>query len=185
MAKEKNNIFLRGLSGMLGNQFVIKRCKDGSTIITVKPTFSTNREFTDSQKKHQQVFKEATAYAKSAKTAEVYLAKAEGTAKNAYNVAIADWFHKPEILKIDTNEWHGQAGQPILIEAQDDVQVKQVSVAICDEEGMVLEQGNAVSQNDLWWVYKTATTIPDGVSPQIKVIARDLPGNSTEKVYQI
>ena len=72
-----------------------------------------------------------------------------------YNVAVADWFHEPEIKDIDLSGWNGQAGQTIRIEAVDDVQVKQVTVVITDETGTVLEQGAAVQADSLWWTYTT------------------------------
>jgi hypothetical protein len=49
MARVHNNIFVRGLSGAVGDQFVIRRTRSGKTIIANKPTFDENREFTESQ----------------------------------------------------------------------------------------------------------------------------------------
>ena len=152
------------------------------TIIDVKPTFDPNREFNASQKQHQEAFKQAAAYAKSARNEEVYVEKADGTPKSSYNVAVADWFHEPEILEIDINGWNGQAGQPIRIKAQDDIQVIKVSVVISDEQGTVLEQGNAAPENGLWWTYMT-TASASGNS-HIQATAQDLPGNITEMAYQ-
>jgi hypothetical protein len=40
MAKVRNNIFVRGLSGSVGDQFVVKQDKNGRTIISNVPTFS-------------------------------------------------------------------------------------------------------------------------------------------------
>jgi hypothetical protein len=101
MAKVRNNVVVRGLSGSFGDQMVIKIDKAGRTIVANKPEFDPNRQFTDQQINQQDAFHEAVNYAKSAKGQAEYIAKAEGTPKSAYNVAMADWFHAPEIKDID------------------------------------------------------------------------------------
>jgi hypothetical protein len=174
MAKVRNNIVVQGLSGSLGDQLVIKQDKAGRTIVSVKPTFDEHRTFSDSQKAQQTKFQEAAAYAKAAKTEAVYAQEAAGTPKSAYNVAMADWFHPPEIVEVNLEGWTGQAGQPIRIRALDDVQVKQVTVVITDEDDAVLEQGAATVEGT-WWVY-TTTAAATG-HPKVLVSAQDLPGH--------
>lgn len=175
MAKVRNNIVMKGLSGSLGDQLVVKQDKGGRTIVAVKPEFDENHVFTEAQKEVQENFREATAYAKAAKTNEAYTDKAEGTARSSYNVAVADWFHAPEILEIDVSAWSGAAGQVIRVKAMDDVQVTQVNVVITDNAGTVLEQGQAVLSDGLWWNYTTTETAPE--NPRIVATARDLPGH--------
>jgi len=165
----------RGLSGAVGEQFVIRKDKAGRTIVGNIPTFDENRQFSEAQQAQQEAFREASAYAQSAKDQEVYVKKAEGTPMHPRNVAMADWFHAPEIKDIDLSGWTGQAGQTICIEAIDDVQVKQVTVVITDETGAVLEQGAAVSGNDGWWNY-TTTKAASG-TPKVIASALDLPGH--------
>jgi hypothetical protein len=175
MAKVRNNMLVRGLSGAVGEQFVIRKDKAGRTIVGNMPEFDENREFSEAQVAHQEDFKEAAAYGKGAKGQDVYVAKAEGTPMTPYNVAVADWFHEPEIKDIDLSGWNGQAGQTIRIEAVDDVQVKQVTVVITDETGTVLEQGAAVQADSLWWTY-TTTKAASG-TPKVIASAQDLPGH--------
>ena len=176
MAKIRNNIFVRGLTGEVGDQFVIRKDKAGRTIISNKPEYDKNRQFSDAQVEHQNAFREASAYAQTAKNQEVYMTKAEGTPMTPRNVAMADWLHPPEIKEIDVSGWNGQAGQVIRIEAVDDVQVKQVTVVITDEAGTVLEQGAAVAAGDgLWWNY--TTTKVASVTPKVIASAQDLPGH--------
>ncbi len=175
MAKVRNNIVIKGLSGSLGDQLVIKQDKGGRTIVAVKPEFDENHVFTEAQKEVQENFREATAYAKAAKTNEVYTSKAEGTARSSYNVAVADWFHAPEILELDASAWNGSAGQIIRVKVMDDVQVTQVNVVITDSVGAVSEQGQAVLSDGLWWNYTTMTSAPE--NPRIVATARDLPGH--------
>ena len=183
MAKVRNNVVMRGLSGSFGDQMVIKIDKAGRTIVSNKPEFDPNRQFTESQLTHQEDFREASAYAKNAKGQEEYLAKAEGTPKSTYNVAMADWFHAPEIKDIDISAWHGQTGQMIRIEAMDDVKVTQVTVVITDAEGAVIEQGQAEPATGLWWEYVTSAAATG--NPSVLVSVQDLPGHIAQMTKQM
>jgi hypothetical protein len=101
---------------------------------------------------------------------------------NAYNVAMADWFHAPEILEIDLEGWSGEAGQVLRIRAQDDVQVQHVAVAITDEADTLLEQGSAVDVGALWWEYTTTGTASG--NPKAVVTALDIRGHMTQMTEQ-
>src|SRR5689334_8914283 len=176
MAKVRQNIVVQGLSGSLGGQLTIRQDKAGRTIVGAKPSFNPKRPFSDSQKQHQDAFREAAAYAQSAKDQPVYMEKAAGTPLNAFNVAMADWFRPPQILELDLDGWSGQPGQHIRIRATDDVQVAQVTVAISDESGNPLERGAAIRADGQWWDY--TTTAAGGT--QVTAAAADLPGHVTE-----
>ena len=183
MAKVERNIVINGLRGRLGEQLVIKRDRAGHTIVSLKPTFREDREFSEMQKAQQGAFKEAVVYAKTAaKTVPIYAEKAEGTNRAAYNIAIADWLHPPEIGEIDLSGWTGQAGEPIRIKALDDVKVMEVMVLIVDEADGLIEQGEAEQTDGLWWTYTTR----QAASGQAKVIviARDLPGNIGQGIQE-
>src|SRR5689334_22004183 len=132
MAQVHNNIFVRGLSGAVGDQFVIRRTRSGKTIVANKPRFDPDREFSPAQTSHQQKFREASAYARSSKRLPVYVERARALNSTSYNMAISDWFGKPEILGIEASGWTGGIGQEIRIRAQDNVGVVSVSVAIED-----------------------------------------------------
>lgn len=111
MAKVRNNIIIQGLSGSLGDQLVIKQDKAGRTIVGVAPAFDPNRTFTEAQAEQHEKFRNASIYAKGAKNDEVYVDKAEGTPLNPYNVAMADWFHAPEIKGIDVSHGTDKLGR--------------------------------------------------------------------------
>jgi len=165
MAKVKNNMMMKGISGTLGKQFVIRTMKDGSTVISAMPDFS-NRKFSKGQLNQQSRLKEAAAYARpAAKTNPIYAKLAEGTTKNAYNIALSDWFNPPVIHQITR-----QSGR-ILIEASDKVLVSKVFVMILDSEEKVVEQGEAVFVKDIKWEYMPAT------EGRVSVEAWDLAGN--------
>ena len=180
MAKVRNNIVIRGLSGSLGDQLVIKQDRTGRTIVSVKPVFDEDRTFSESQIAQQEAFREATAYAKSKKDEAVYQAKVAAGAYSTYNVAVADWFHPPEIIEVDLSAWNGGVGEVIRIKAVDDVQVTRVTVVITDEADAVIEQGEAEQAEGLWWDY--TTTAEASGNPKVLVSARDLPGHIAEAV---
>lgn len=185
MAKVRRNTLINGLNGIIAEHWLLKRDKAGRTILARKPVFAEDREFSEAQKKQIGKFREATIYAKSAVIKEaIYTEMAAGTARTAYNVAIADWFHPPEIEMIDLSGWAGRQGDSIHIRALDNVMVKRVAVIITGDEGRMIEQGEAVQEvDDSWWVYKTRQAAPAQAS--VTAMAEDLPGNITQEVAQM
>jgi hypothetical protein len=169
MAEVVDNLLFRGTSGLIGGQFVLRRLMDGRTVICKKPNFST-RKMSKEQKSHQQRFKEAAAYAKyMAKREPIYAEMAAGTMKNAYNVALGDWFNPPVIHKVE------RQGELIRIEASDDVRVVSVKVKIMNAEGAVLEQGEAQQVEKRWWSYAPQGPLEGGAT--VAVEASDLARN--------
>jgi hypothetical protein len=171
MAKVKRNIMMSGLSGSLGPDHYARVTKDGRTIISKKPDFD-NRQFSEAQLKVQRGMKQAAAYAKVAsKENPIYAQKAAGTARNAYNLALGDWFNAPVIHRI---VW--EQGQ-VRVGAHDDLLVTGVTVTILDETGQPLERGEAELTLGVWWDYHAVN------SGCIRVEARDLAGNVTRQEY--
>ena len=181
MAKVFDNIVLSGLTGSLGGKLVLRRGRGGQTIVSKKPVFAADREFSDAQKAHQQAFREATAYAKANKNENIYLERAGQTGQVPYNLAVRDWFHKPQITALDVTGWNGGAGQAIRIQAVDDVRISRVSVVITDGNGTVLEQGHAHPGDASWWTYMT--TKPAGGNRRLEVTALDFPGNIAKTAW--
>jgi len=179
MAKVHHNIFVRGLRGSTGDQFVICRTCSGKTIVANKPRFDDNREFTQKQKTHQDAFREATTYANFAKDQPVYLEMATGTGSTAYNVAISDWFGVPRVLEINVDHWTGEIRQTICVKARGNVMVARVTIVIRDADGNVLEAGEAVRSKagSAWWNYTTQSLIKMTPFPTVEATAQDLPGN--------
>ena len=178
MAKVRSNILVQGLSGKLGDQVVFRHLRDGRTVVCAPPDFS-NRKLSRDQKAHHSKFKEGAAYAReAAKTNPIYAELAAGTIKNAYNIALSDWFHAPKIHHVEVKDG------VIRIQASDNVRVASVKVAILDEKAVVLEQGETMPVDDLWWSY-TPHMLLEG-SLKVVVEARDLAGNMTreEKVME-
>ena len=171
MAKARMNPIFSGLSGSLGKDLYVRQTRDGRTIISAKPDFS-NRQFSDGQFDHQSRMKQAASYAKVAsKENPIYAEIAAGKAKNAYNVAVGDWFNPPLIRRIESS--HGN----IRVSAHDDVMVTRVTVSILDDEGNSMERGDAELQLGIWWVYDAAN------QGRIHVEAWDMAGNVTRQEF--
>jgi hypothetical protein len=172
MAKVRANVLVRGLSGAVGGQVVLRHMRDGSTVVADMPDFS-NRKFSQKQKDHQSRFQRAAAYAKdAAQRYPIYAELAAGTLKNAYNVALSDWVHPPVIHKIERSEGY------IRILASDNVMVTKVQVTILDQEGNVVEKGEGVrGEGDLWEYASCA-------QGQVMAEAWDLAGNRVHLVIE-
>jgi hypothetical protein len=177
MAKVGKNIVIQGISGSLGDQLVIQGGKGGQTIIRTKPTPSS-KEPTPAQQATRERFQEATAYGKAAKDTPAYVEKAAGTPQTTYNVAVADWFHAPEVDEIDLSAWTGGVGETLRARARDDVQVEGVHFLIATEDGTLVEAGAGTPEGaGLWWRYETTVDHPGGPA-KVVVTARDLPGHA-------
>jgi hypothetical protein len=178
MAKVRDNVITEGLSGKLGKRLVFRRGKGGSTIVALRGTPPENPEYSDAQVAQQEAFKDASKYAQEAQTQSLYKTLARGTESSAYNLAVADWFGKPEVLSIDASAWTGQAGQTIRMEATDDTKVTNVHVVI-HNNGTVLEEGDAepVGKNVLLWSYVTTTNVTPAQGLLLDANAYDMAGN--------
>ncbi len=157
MAKVRKNIFIRGLDGDLGGQFLVRTGKiSGRTSVFAKIDCDHTRVDSPAQEAQKQDFREASVYAESNQDNPVYIAKAGGKQdkeRQPKNVAMADWFQPPQILEIDLRGWRGCPGDVIRVLAVDDVQVAGVKVEITDEAGALLETGPAVLAVTQRWEY--------------------------------
>ena len=181
MARARKNPVLDGVSGVIGGTLVVKTIKGGRLVLAAKPTFGDDRVFSDKQKAHQARFQAGTVYAKqAAKTEPIYAQLAEGTARTAYNVALADFMRPPQIFEIDLSACAGRAGTVIRAQVWDNVCVKRVQVVIVNAAEQVIEQGDAVQGEGLWWSY-TATVDAPNEKITVSVHAWDLPGNEVVK----
>jgi hypothetical protein len=185
MAKQSRNIVTQGTSGKLGN--LVFRQVDGETVISVAPR--KRKVTTEPQKEQMSKFQRATLYAKMVladpETAAEY-GKAAKKGLNAYNVAVADFFHAPDIHNIDVSGYHGQPGDSIVILAHDDFKVKEVSVSITKADGTLVEEGYATPDPTGYkWTYTASETNNDMDDNRIEVVASDMPGNVTRDGVEI
>lgn len=143
MAKVIDNLITEGLSGKLGKRLVIRHMRDGRTVFATRPDY-TGHVWTPDQTTHHRRFQQASAYARHAsKTNPLYKQLSAGTKRNAYNLALADWFKPPVIHQIIQ-----QAGC-IRVNVTDNVRVTDVRVRISDDHGNILEQPGDVSVSKL------------------------------------
>ena len=180
MAKIQSNLVIHGLSGMLGRQVVVRRLKNGQYVLSAAPTRRSQAR-SDAQKAHQEKFLQAILYAKGAQGTPEYQDVAKARDLSAYNIAIADFLHPPEIQKLDLSQYHGKADDKITITAVDNIKVKTVGVMIVNDDGTLVEKGAAVvaDQNSNQWLY-TTTCAAGSASVKIVVDVVDLAGQVAE-----
>jgi hypothetical protein len=181
MAKVRSNILLKGVTGMIGGQLVIRRQADGTTIVSAPPVQPEHREPTPAQEKIQEHFRQGALYAKGAKDNPAYAPIAKDKHLSTYAVAMADFLHPPEIHDIDVSGYTGSTAQAIIIRATDDVKVTTVGVLIATDAGVVVEKGKAVqsTHDPHVWTYTTSAAAPSA-SVKIVVDAADLAGQISE-----
>ena len=178
MAISKNNIATLGLMGRIGS-FVFRQWY-GKTVVAKKqsPYYSSS----PAQSSHRQLFKRASLYAKNVmlhpELLQFYQSRIRG-GQRAYNLALADYFHPPQIIQVDTSAFNGSAGSTITTKVTDNGKVVSVMVRIEKADGNLLEEGNAIQQEDgLHWKFSVSNHhIQQGTI--IKVIAIDLAGRSS------
>lgn len=182
MAKAAKNIVLVGISGTIGGQLTARQWR-GQTILAQPPGARTKAP-TEAQRAHQQKFQQATVYGKAAlkdPAVKAEYAEKGGNLRSAYNVAVADFLHAPDVDEIDVSNYLGAVNDPIRVRVTDDFKVVQVQVTIHNADGSTVEKGNAVQQaNEIDWVY-TATVANESLEgDKIVIRASDRPGNITE-----
>lgn len=181
MAKS-DNLLLKASSGSIGKIMTITKKKSGAMQIG-KHRGSSSVPPTDKQLEIQSKFKEAIIYGKAVMAdpalKALYAAAVKGD-QTAYNLAVRDAFKAPEITLIRTDLYSGLIGSTILVRAVDDFKVTSVRVAIYSNAGDLIEQGDAVlQQNGLDWLYMV-TVVNNAVQGcRVRGVAKDTPGNET------
>ena len=170
---------IQGFRGKIGNM-VFRQLPDGTTVVTEAQPKKTSRQKKRAklkrsarQQEHNSRFQDAIAYGRwAAKTQPIYAELAAAAPmKTAYNFAVSDWWHAPEIHRIERGDVQ------ILVEASDNVLVTKVRVTVLDGEDRVLEQREAIRMDDNWWSCSCAAE-----GNRIIVEAWDLPGHVTKFV---
>jgi hypothetical protein len=165
MAKVNLSKYIKSLRGKVGD-FVFRHMPDGSTVVSIIP--KKKRKSSKAQKAYRHgTFTDRTQWAKMAQHEYPIYAQlaAERPMITAYNLAIKDIAHPPVIHRILRKEGR------ILVNASDEIMVAGVKVTVHDEQGKLLEVGDAVQQGKDWWEY-----IPK-VEGRISASAWDIPGN--------
>jgi len=185
MTKVKENDVTTGLSGKFGRQLIFRNTK-GQTIVARQSTKNRKRKQTQAQKDHIKRFREAVVYAKAALADEVKKAAYTEKASNkdytvsAYNIAVADYLHSPEINEIKAGEYTGQAGEKIFVSAIDNFKIVDVKVEIRQSDDTLVEKGIAdLAPTGVEWIYTTQSVNASLAGSKIIASVTDTPGNVT------
>jgi len=180
MAKAKKHPIITSISGQIGE--LVFRQVGGETVIGLKPDLS-HVVPSEAQLVHQQRFREAVQYAQVAlaipETEAIYAAAARERQQPLFSVAVADFLNAPLVTLVDAGAYTGQAGQVIVVQAQDDVRVTAVTVTLTDSSGAVLESGAAQANppHSGRWTYATTAVVSGPATVHITAVAADMPGH--------
>ncbi|MBW8685584.1 hypothetical protein [Chitinophaga rhizophila] len=172
MAIVKDNILLQMVRGTIANQVTIYE-RNGQTIMA-KKRGKSNKKPTARQLEARKKMTQATARALlllQDPELEAYYASLAGPGQNAYNMAVKDAYHSPDIQHIRLED------KQVVVTAKDQFRVAEVKVQVIDADGVIAHSGSAVlGRNGVDWHYKFAALPASGT---IIAIAVDLPGNET------
>ncbi|MEK6478164.1 hypothetical protein WJR50_11535 [Catalinimonas sp. 4WD22] len=132
-----------------------------------------------------QKFKEGAQYASKAildPNIKAAYAERARPGLSAYSVALTDFLKAPDISLVDFSQYDGKKGSQLIIRASDDHMVAEVSVAIYDVNGVLLEEGSAIpEENGLDWTYATQKATTEVQGNRLEIRATDLPGNRSQR----
>lgn len=178
MALIKDSILLQLVRGSLGDEVTIYE-RNGQ-IIMAKKRGPSKKKPTIKQLEARYKMKVAAAYAKvilEDPEIKAYYKSLAGPGQNAYNMAVKDAFHSPEIQNIHLED------AEVVVRAKNEFRVAEVQVRVIDADGVIVEKGAAVlGRNGIDWHYKTTLLPPGG---KVIIVAVDLPGNETVRELEI
>jgi hypothetical protein len=180
MAKIGQNDLTLGLRGRFGKQFQFRRYRNQTIALR---HYEIRQRNTDAQLAHRAKFRLAAQYAKGCLLVPELKAEYEkyGSAieSTAFAAAVKDFLTPIEIQDVLTASYDGQAGFPITIVVKDVFKVKSMLVTITDDDGNVVESGEASEvPGSPGFSYITKVSIPDVAGHTIKVEATDRPGKT-------
>ena len=159
------------------DRYLIHKTQSGRNLLARTPVING----ISSSLSMQDEIRQAVTYAEFACDQALYRSRAVGTSNTAYNLAVADYLGKPQVLDIDIQGWTGETGQTILVKATDNFLVLSVFLVI-REGNNSLEEGEAEQSpsDSLLWKYTTQTPVQRKTGISLDAYAYDLPGNVGE-----
>ena len=182
MARVKLNPVLEQMRGQIGD-LVFKRY--GDDVVVARKPEPASGEATPAQQATREHFRQAALYGKlvmaDPATKPLYDAAAKAKGKPVFSLAVADFFHAPEVNEVDLSAYSGAVGDEIIIQAWDDFGVTGVEMTLTNPAGDLLERGAAVESptGSGRWVYAATTAVAAGTTVRLTVTAHDRPGNVT------
>jgi hypothetical protein len=148
-------------------------------LLSVAPGRRTKPQ-TEAQLEHQQHFREAVIYAKTAMADPVMKGAYDAAVKSGesgFNLAIADFLRGPEILEVDSGQYTGEVGCSIRIRATDNFKLTGVTVGIYKADDTLVESGAAIpGTNGLDWFYTSTQQNAAMAGGKIVATVTDTPG---------
>lgn len=182
MAKIKGNVIMKGVRGMLNKQVIVKE-RLGTEYMCYSPQYNDNRHVPEDELKNRDLFREnskrAVALINNAELKSLYdTFRKKG--QTAYNVAMSDVSHPPKIKALYTQGYTGKSGGTIIIHATDNIKVTRVSISIYDETSQLIEQGDALDNDDsLTWLFAAKIENSHVQGCTIEAKAYDIAQNET------
>lgn len=179
MARSKNNPVLKGLSGQIGRNIVVKTYSDGRQVVANMP--SRRSKTSEKQRDNETKFGSSNHYAQMQMSdpavAAQYNRRAKGTSANGYNLAVKDFMHAPRIESVEAADYAGKRGSIIRVRATDDFKVVTVTVTIT--VGIkVIETGEATPRGRRGlWRYATTAVNARWKGSVVTAVAQDMAGN--------
>lgn len=187
MAHSRKNLITLGFSGKLGNQLVL-RSMNGQTILSNIP-YRKNKKPVGKQIETCNRFRRASYWAKSILSDPEMLAayrEKAGKGLTAYNVAISDYLNPPVVTGINVSNYHGHAGDKIIVTAKDYFRVKEVKVTITGPGRKEVEHGDCTpGESGMYWHYTALTDAGNTEGLMVTAVAGDYPGNTANLVTVI
>lgn len=185
MILKKHNAISSGFRGLFDGQVMIRERK-GQVELCKAPVKRPGKP-TSGQQKARDRFTEANIYYRwvvAVPELEALYIQARTGHKTVQNLAISDFYHAPEIESINLDDYKGQPGDIITINATDNFCVHKVLVCIYDADNQLVEKGEALQQGDTeYWDYTALCQHAGG--GRVEVTARDLPENETKVVVEL
>jgi len=180
MAKVKDNVLMKGVSGTIGGQLTFRQI-GGKTFVS-KYQRPPSVAATEKKVAVQTKFGAATAYGRRVVRdpglKALYQAVVKG-GQRAFNIAVIDAMQAPVVQSIQTENYYGHIGDPIIVHATDDFKVAAVVVSVYNQAGVLIEEGKAILQEneEKNWLYIASQENTGYSGSKINAVATDLPGN--------
>lgn len=177
MARIHYHTAIKAIRGRIGG--LVCRQWQGGTYVTVRPT-SGRRVRGAAEAATNDRFKEAVAAARHAPPEMIarYDERARQEGRSRFSIRTRDYLVPPRISAVFAGCYAGRVGDPVLVIARDDFEVKEVRVTLRRGDGTVVESGLAARVPGDVFRYDASTAVPAGTALQVEVTACDWPGNT-------
>lgn len=186
MAKRRINPSFGDITGKIGG--LVHYTRNGKLLTRRTPV--RTKPPREGELGNRSRFRLAQIFAKAVLTVPAQRARyekaAEGLDASAYNMAVSDYYHLPEVRDIDISGYRGKAGELIRVQVEEGrIGAAEVRVAIASPAESILEEGAASVETDgvTWW-YAAQRDLASGQPLWITVTAFDQPGHRTVKTVR-